>query len=258
MSAPTTESVAHRVGLRGVARRLLLLAVVVASCAPHGLDVERGERGAGLNGRFELLFDGEVRALSLSERALVVRDDDGRPLDVALAAEGRGVSFALRVDEAMLAAPPGAVVAELAAAASSHAITARDGRRLTARRVLRWANDDVTLATSRAEAPRVRSVRAEAGRVTVLVDGVLEPLSLRSDEAALVRDVDGVALGGLPLADLRWLVVGETTEVSFALPEVSGASRLQFDPRRVRWADVEGRRLSSSPPIDIEGRAGGS
>ncbi len=213
------------------------------------------QASSGLNGRCELIFPGDVTPLSVTARSIRARSESGAPLDLAFDVEGPRVGVRLVVDAFVLATPPTSVQITVHGGVSVHGVTWGGGRRL-ASTTLTWALDDSTLQASAGQ-PALGAVsthiEASGARWLALsVAGVLDVSTLSADDAAWVPYVDGVALDAQALGDLAWHIVGEQTEIRIPVPVVAATTQLQFDPRRVRWKDVLGRRLRSTSPVDIE------
>lgn len=231
-------------------RAALLLASIVAACgtAPGRLEVREVAGPEALNGAFVVSFDGELEPLGATSRAVRLRDEHGRELEVECAVSGRELRVSIVVGPALLQATPAHVTLELAGLPSPHALASRDGRRLPApvRRtaplpaVLRHGSAPVRLVRVDGHAPD-GAPKPLSGEVRLLFDGVLDPATLRPAAIPLqpVLD-DGVALSPVDTA-VQWSIVGGRTELRLAPPQ--GCPRVRLHTRSLGLRGLRGEPI---------------
>jgi len=200
-----------------------------------------------LNSALTVALDGPVDPLSVTARSVGAAREDGRPLAARVGTSAGQVVVELEVDEALLAAPPTAVVVHLLGLPSPHALATLDGRRLgsAARIAFRVSaaleprgGSPARLVEIAGHAPRPELELAAGDPLVLVLDGVLDPATLAPGDCPLFPVEQGLVLPAPLLPAVRWRCLGERFELTLGLGGHRG--RFQLDLRRFGWRDLSG------------------
>jgi hypothetical protein len=240
---------------------LLVVAAVLTACgARDPLVTARlaSRTPIALNEAIVVVLDGAVDPMRVTDLSVQVRDPGGRVLPARVTARSGRMVLELLVDEGLFQAAPTKVGVTLAGLPSAHALSTIDGRWLGATTHLVVEVDPSRLRSLGASSVRVVSVAGHGvpppsplrnpEPLTLVFDGVLDPLTLGPGSFSLFPVEQGLVLGEPLDPIVRWRCVGRRFEVELDLGGARG--RFELDLRTSRMRDLAG--AVPEPALKIE------